>query len=33
MFEDGVRGLNVEEKFGVKDIAEIVAEALNRADS
>jgi Fe-S oxidoreductase len=28
MFEDGVRALNVEERFGVKDIAEIVAEQL-----
>jgi len=28
MFEDGVRGLNVEERFAVKDIAEIVADAL-----
>jgi Fe-S oxidoreductase len=28
MFEDGVRGLNVEEQFAVRDIAEIVAEAL-----
>ena len=28
MFEDGVRALNVEERFAVKDIAEIVAEAL-----
>ena len=28
MFEDGVRALNVEERFAVKDIAEIVAELL-----
>jgi Fe-S oxidoreductase len=28
MFEDGVRALNVEERFAVKDIAEIVADAL-----
>ncbi|HEX8968997.1 MAG TPA: (Fe-S)-binding protein [Chloroflexota bacterium] len=28
MFEDGVRALNVEERFGVRDIAEIVAEAV-----
>jgi Fe-S oxidoreductase/nitrate reductase gamma subunit len=28
MFEDGVRALNVEERFAVKDIAEIVAAAL-----
>ena len=28
MFEDGVRALNVEERFAVKDIAEIVSEAL-----
>jgi Fe-S oxidoreductase len=28
MFEDGVRGLNIEERFAVKDIAEIVADAL-----
>jgi len=28
MFEDGVRALNVEERFAVKDIAELVAEAL-----
>jgi Fe-S oxidoreductase/nitrate reductase gamma subunit len=28
MFEDGVRGLNVEERFAVRDIAEIVAESL-----
>jgi len=28
MFEDGVRALNVEERFAVRDIAEIVAEAL-----
>jgi Fe-S oxidoreductase len=28
MFEDGVRGLGVEETFAVKDIAEIVAENL-----
>jgi Fe-S oxidoreductase len=35
MFEDGVRGLNVEDTFAVRDIAEIVAEALTRpaADS
>jgi Fe-S oxidoreductase/nitrate reductase gamma subunit len=30
MFEDGVRALNVEETFQVKDLAEIVAEALDR---
>jgi Fe-S oxidoreductase len=29
MFEDGVRALNVEERFAVKDIAEIVATALS----
>jgi Fe-S oxidoreductase/nitrate reductase gamma subunit len=28
MFEDGVRALNVEERFAVRDIAEIVADAL-----
>jgi Fe-S oxidoreductase/nitrate reductase gamma subunit len=28
MFEDGVRALNVEETFGVRDIAEIVADLL-----
>jgi Fe-S oxidoreductase len=28
MFEDGVRALNVEERFAVKDIAELVAAAL-----
>jgi hypothetical protein len=28
MFEDGVRALNVEETFPVRDIAEIVAAAL-----
>jgi len=28
MFEDGVRALNVEERFAVRDIAEIIAEAL-----
>jgi len=28
MFEDGVRALNVEERFAVRDIAEIVAESL-----
>ena len=28
MFEDGVRALNVEERFAVKDIAELVADAL-----
>jgi Fe-S oxidoreductase/nitrate reductase gamma subunit len=28
MFEDGVRALNVEERFAVQDIAEIVADAL-----
>jgi hypothetical protein len=28
MFEDGVRALNVEERFAVQDIAEIVAAAL-----
>jgi Fe-S oxidoreductase len=28
MFEDGVRALNVEERFPVRDIAEIVADAL-----
>ena len=32
MFEDGVRALNVEERFAVRDIAEIVADALMRAD-
>jgi Fe-S oxidoreductase/nitrate reductase gamma subunit len=29
MFEDGVRALNVEERFAVKDIAEIVADGLS----
>jgi Fe-S oxidoreductase len=29
MFEDGVRALNVEERFAVRDIAEIVAAALS----
>jgi len=33
MFEDGVRALNVEERFAVRDIAEIVADALLTADS
>jgi Fe-S oxidoreductase len=28
MFEDGVRALNVEERFAVRDIAEIIAESL-----
>ncbi len=28
MFEDGVRALNVEERFAIKDIAELVADAL-----
>src|SRR5207245_11492161 len=28
MFEDGVRALNVEERFAVRDIAEIVADGL-----
>jgi Fe-S oxidoreductase len=28
MFEDGVRALNVEETFAVRDIAEIVAASL-----
>jgi Fe-S oxidoreductase len=28
MFEDGVRALNVEERFAVRDIAEIVADSL-----
>ena len=28
MFEDGVRALNVEERFAVRDIAEIVSDAL-----
>jgi Fe-S oxidoreductase/nitrate reductase gamma subunit len=28
MFEDGVRALNVEERFAVRDVAEIVADAL-----
>jgi Fe-S oxidoreductase len=31
MFEDGVRALNVEETFQVRDLAEIVAEALERS--
>jgi Fe-S oxidoreductase len=31
MFEDGVRALNVEERFAVKDIAEIVANAIATA--
>jgi Fe-S oxidoreductase/nitrate reductase gamma subunit len=29
MFEDGVRALNVEERFAVRDIAEIVSDALS----
>jgi Fe-S oxidoreductase/nitrate reductase gamma subunit len=33
MFEDGVRALNAEETFQVRDLAEIVAEALERAES
>jgi Fe-S oxidoreductase len=28
MFEDGVRALNVEERFAVRDIAEIIAQSL-----
>ncbi len=32
MFEDGVKGLNVEETFAVRDVAEIVAERLGAAD-
>jgi len=32
MFEDGVRALNVEETFAVRDIAEIVADALTTKD-
>jgi Fe-S oxidoreductase len=32
MFEDGVRALNVEETFQVRDLAEIVAEALERGE-
>jgi Fe-S oxidoreductase/nitrate reductase gamma subunit len=32
MFEDGIRALNAEERFAIKDIAEIVAEALARAE-
>jgi Fe-S oxidoreductase/nitrate reductase gamma subunit len=32
MFEDGVRGLNVEETFAVRDIAEIVAAGLPNVD-
>jgi Fe-S oxidoreductase len=28
MFEDGVRALNVEEDFAVRDIAEVVADRL-----
>ncbi|MDQ3809206.1 MAG: (Fe-S)-binding protein, partial [Chloroflexota bacterium] len=28
MFEDGIRALNAEERFAIKDIAEIVAESL-----
>ncbi len=31
MFEDGIRALNAEERFAIKDIAEVVAEALSRA--
>ncbi|HEX3243858.1 MAG TPA: (Fe-S)-binding protein, partial [Chloroflexota bacterium] len=31
MFEDGVRGLNVEETFQVRDLAEIVADSLDRS--
>jgi hypothetical protein len=30
MFEDGIRALNAEERFAIKDLAEIVAEALDR---
>lgn len=33
MFEDGIRALNAEERFAIKDIAEIVAEALKRAEA
>jgi Fe-S oxidoreductase len=33
MFEDGVRALNVEETFQVRDLAEIVAEALEKQSS
>jgi len=33
MFEDGIRALNAEERFAIKDIAEIVAEALTPAKS
>jgi Fe-S oxidoreductase/nitrate reductase gamma subunit len=30
MFEDGIRALNAEERFAIKDLAEIVAETLSR---
>ncbi|HET6317804.1 MAG TPA: (Fe-S)-binding protein, partial [Chloroflexota bacterium] len=30
MFEDGIRALNAEERFAIKDIAEVVAAALDR---
>jgi Fe-S oxidoreductase/nitrate reductase gamma subunit len=30
MFEDGIRALNAEERFAIKDIAEVVAQALER---
>jgi hypothetical protein len=29
MFEDGIKGLNVEHKLKAKDIAEVLAERLN----
>jgi len=33
MFEDGVRALNVEERFQVRDLAEIVVETLNGTET
>jgi Fe-S oxidoreductase len=32
MFEDGVRAMNVEERFAVRDVAEIIAEALSKGE-
>jgi Fe-S oxidoreductase len=32
MFEDGVRAMNVDERFAVRDVAEIIAEALDKGD-
>jgi hypothetical protein len=31
MFEDGVRALNADERFVVKDVAEIVAERIEHS--